>query len=155
MSQGKRIPDSVWDKFLGLLEENLGVITLACQAAGISRRSYYQKLLNDPNFSDKTQLLFERIQVPIAEEMLRADVLERKAWAIRYTLDRASRKWHHRTSEEYVREFEERLMYVEEKLGRKIERIEYVFPVPDEEKQDQKKSQESEEGEVFNDEPAF
>lgn len=155
MSQGKRISDSIWDTFLGLLEENLGVITLACQASGISRRSYYQKLLNDPNFADKTQLLFERIQVPIAEEMLRADVLERKAWAIRYTLDRSSRKWHHRLSSDYIHDFEERLLYVEEKLGRKIERVEYVFPVSDEAKSDQKKSQESDEGEVFNDEPAF
>jgi hypothetical protein len=133
MAQGKKIPEKTWDKLLELLEENFGVIALACQVAGISRKSYYHKLLNDPLFARKTQVLFERVQVPIAEEMLRADVLERKAWAIRYTLDRASRKWHHRMSAEYIREFEDRLMYVEGELEKKIETLESKFPAGEKE----------------------
>ncbi|HEX7724130.1 MAG TPA: hypothetical protein VF438_00090 [Candidatus Paceibacterota bacterium] len=105
MAQGKKIPDNVWVQFIEALKSNLGSITHACHVLSIDRKSYYNKLVDDPKFSRKVQHIFETLQVPIAEEMLRADVLQRKAWAVRYTLDRASRKWHPKLSVEELSEF--------------------------------------------------
>jgi len=117
MIKGKKIPEEIWEKFLQALQEYYGSVSHAAHTVGIERRSYYNKRLEDPEFALKADTLFDRVQVPIAEEMLRADVLERKAWAIRYTLDRSGRKWNQNIIEGYMNDIvEERLFNIEQEL---------------------------------------
>lgn len=120
--QGKKISENIWSNFLMEMNENFGSITHTCNKLGISRRSYYGKRLKDPIFARKVDTLFEQVQVPMAEEMLRADVMERKAWAIRFTLERASRKWNRKFNQEYLYDLEFKLLGLEEKLIEKNKR---------------------------------
>ncbi len=116
MSQGKKISDSVWEVFPQVLHEYFGSIAHTCKALDLDRKSYYNKRLNDPAFARKVDEVYERIEVPLAEEMLRADVLERKKWAIRFTLERASRKWHPKHHMQYLHDLQLRLINIEEQL---------------------------------------
>ncbi len=116
MAQGKKITDAVWGVFPKVLHEYLGSILHTCQALGIDRKNYYNKRLSDPEFARKVDEVFERIEVPLAEEMLRADVFERKQWAIHFTLERASRKWHPKLNLQYLDDLQHRIIYIEEQL---------------------------------------
>lgn len=111
--QGKEIPKETWDQFIEELQKNFVSIAHTCSRLGIERRTYYYKRTKDPEFASKVDTLFERVQVPIAEEMLRADVMERKAWAIRFTLERASKKWNLKFSDEYLNGLEYRIALIE------------------------------------------
>ena len=113
MSQGKEIPEEIWEKFVEELQNNFVSISHTCMKLGIERRSYYYKRLKDPKFASEVDLLFERVQVPIAEEMLRADVMQRKSWAIKFTLERASKKWSMKFNDEYLNGLEYRIAKVE------------------------------------------
>ncbi len=119
--QGKEIPEETWNQFVEELQKNFVSIAHTCSKLGIERRSYYYKRLKDPDFASKVDTLFERVQVPIAEEMLRADVMERKAWAIRFTLERSSKKWSPKFTQEYLNELDYRIALIE---GR-VEHIPY------------------------------
>lgn len=117
--QGKQISDAVWDVFPQVLHEYFGSIALTCQALGIDRKSYYNKRLSSPSFTASVEDVFQRIEVPLAEEMLRADVLQRKKWAIRFTLERASYKWHPKHHMQYMHDLQMRMAYIESQLDRK------------------------------------
>lgn len=119
MAQGKKITDSVWKVFPQVLHEYFGSIAHTCKALEIDRKSYYNKRLNDPAWAREVDQVYERIEVPLAEEMLRADVLERKQWAIRFTLERASRKWHPKYNLQYLQDLQYRIIHIEEQLERK------------------------------------
>lgn len=120
--QGKKIPEDFWERFLKLLCSNIGSVAHVCKEMDISRRSYYNKRLQDPAFARKADRIFERIHVPIAEEILRNLVLGGHWQAVRYTLDRGSSKWNPKLSEGNIVELEGVIGWVEQKIIEENER---------------------------------
>lgn len=69
MNQGKRIPDTFWNKdFLEALKMSMGNVMMACKALSISAPSYYNQRLRSASFAKKADKIIDRICVPVLED---------------------------------------------------------------------------------------
>ena len=58
---------------LEALEKSLGVVTTACKQVGISRKTYYQYLKEDPEFSSEVRDI-ENVSLDFAESQLHKQI---------------------------------------------------------------------------------
>lgn len=94
MSQGRKVPKSVWNKFADSLLKNGGSITATARMFDIDPRTVYYQMSRDPEFAQKIQGTFDTIVVPILEQQLFAMGLNKDYRAIRFILlNRSPRRW--------------------------------------------------------------
>jgi len=92
--QGKKIPESIWDKFLILLSEHTTSVSSTCRALNIEARSYYNKRSKDKNFGDIVDEIFDQVRRPFAEDALFTLIAERNLGAIKFYLNqRGGKRW--------------------------------------------------------------
>ncbi len=75
--------------FLKHYEESLGIITIACQKANISRQTYYDWLKKDDLFAKKISEV-EVVQVGMVKDMLLQAIASKDLPSIRFYLERKS-----------------------------------------------------------------
>lgn len=73
------------NKFLKAFKETYGVISYACEAANVSRQTYYNWRKNDPEFDEKAKEI-EETAIDIAEGKLFSQIGEGNLTAIIFYL---------------------------------------------------------------------
>jgi len=91
--QGRKITNEEWEEFLKILRENLGIISIACRKAGISRTSYYLKREDDLEFQKKADEIIDTFGIGLVEEKLMEAILKGNIAAIIFYLKCKSKKW--------------------------------------------------------------
>lgn len=92
--QGKKIPESTWNKFLELLSEHTSSVSSTCRALNIEARSYYNKRSKDKVFADSADEIFDQVRRPFAEDALFTLIAERNLGAIKFYLSqRGGKRW--------------------------------------------------------------
>jgi hypothetical protein len=77
MNQGKKIPDSFWERdFLERLEHSAGSIAAACRSAGVTPQSYYNYRFKNPAFARKAEKILTGLCLPVLEDIARAKAIQ-------------------------------------------------------------------------------
>tara|TARA_R100001460_G_scaffold1564_2_gene5837 strand:+ start:1212 stop:1556 length:345 start_codon:yes stop_codon:yes gene_type:complete len=76
---------------LASLEKNLGVVTSACKAVGISRQTHYNWLKNDTEYKEQVEDI-ENVALDYAESKLHNQITKENATAIIFYLKTKGKK---------------------------------------------------------------
>lgn len=92
--QGKKLPAKFWKDFLEAYRSNYASVTGVCRVLGISTKTYYRHLADDPEFKREIDNINDVILVPLVETALLKKAIEGDGPSQRFFLTyRGGEKW--------------------------------------------------------------
>lgn len=94
-TQGKKITDTFWNKkYLEVLENSIGITTVACKQAGVSPQSYYSYRRIHKEFAEKVDEIIDGAILPAIEDAILSRALKGDTKLLLFILrNRCKGKW--------------------------------------------------------------